>query len=92
MPRFRPRNRATLRELMQNTGDGSSASIRDIAEVAGVAPSLIGEVLSGEQDTVSAEVAAEWSARIGCDLLVLFVPVERATAARTRVPAGSVTA
>ncbi|MFP8959993.1 hypothetical protein ACLIYP_05385 [Streptomyces nanhaiensis] len=91
--RYRPVDRDMLRRIMQRTGDGSRASMRDIAEVAGVASSLIAEVLSGEQDTVSPDVAEAWSARVGCDLLVLWLPVQRTTIARSsRTPAGSAVA
>lgn len=82
--RYRPVNRQMLRQIMQRTGDGTSASMRDIAAATGVHPSLINEVLSGEQDTVSPDVAAAWAERVGCDLLVLWVPVQRTTSARAR--------
>ncbi|MER8158108.1 helix-turn-helix transcriptional regulator [Streptomyces sp. NPDC094472] len=62
---------------MKRTGDGSRTTVRDLAKCAGVHPSYISEVLRGEQQTVSSEVAAAVARRIGTDLLVLWVPYER---------------
>lgn len=66
---------------MQNTGDGTRATVRDLAEHAGCHPSHIGELLTGEQETASYEHTAGICARIGVDLLVLWTPVERTDAA-----------
>jgi hypothetical protein len=66
---------------MQNTGDGTRTSVRDLAEHAGCHPSHIGELLTGEQETASYEHAVGVCRRLGVDLLVLWTPVERADAA-----------
>jgi hypothetical protein len=66
---------------MQNTGDGTRTTVRELAEHAGCYPSHIGELLTGEQETASFEHAAGVCARIGVDLLVLWTPVERTDAA-----------
>lgn len=79
--RWRLRNPELLRTLMQNTGDGSRATVRDLAEHAGCYPSHIGELLTGEQETASYEHATGVCARIGVDLLVLWAPVERSDTA-----------
>lgn len=68
---------------MKHTGDGSRATVRDLAKCAGVHPSLISELLRGEQRTASAEVAAAISKRIGTDLLVLWVPDQRTATVAT---------
>lgn len=70
-----------LRALMLRTGDGSEVKIRSLAAAAGVHPSRIGELLSGKQHTTSAEIAEAIAARCGVDLLVLWVPDGRTTAA-----------
>lgn len=81
MPRFRLHSRDLLRTLMQHTGDGTRTTIRDLAKAVGVHPSHIGELLTGAQNTASAEVAAAIAARIGVDLLVLWTPAQRTAAA-----------
>lgn len=78
IPRMRLRDPDLLRRLMQHTGDGSRATIRDLAASAGVHPSHIGELLTGAQDTASADVAAGVAQRVGVDLLVIWTPAERA--------------
>lgn len=65
---------------MQNTGDGTRTTVRELAEHAGCYPSHIGELLTGEQETASYEHAAGVCARIGVDLLILWTPVERTDA------------
>lgn len=79
-PRFRLRNPELLQTLMQHTGDGTRTTIRDLADHAGVHHSFIGKVATGEQETVTAEVATAVSRRIGVDLLVIWAPAERTTA------------
>ncbi|GAA4702320.1 helix-turn-helix domain-containing protein [Streptomyces youssoufiensis] len=81
LPRYRLHNPDLLRTLMRHTGDGSRASVRDLARAAGVHASLIGELLTGRQATARAEDAAAISQRIGVDLLVLWTPAERTAGA-----------
>ena len=77
IPRMRLRSPDLLRTLMQHTGDGTRATVRDLATAAEVAPSHIGELLTGTQATASAATAASVAARIGVDLLVIWEPAER---------------
>ncbi len=77
IPRMRLRDPDLLRTLMQHTGDGSRATVRDLADAADVHPSLVGRLLTGDQSTVPAEAAAGVCRRVGVDLLVLWAPAER---------------
>ena len=79
--RFRLHDPELLRRLMLRTGDGSKTTVRELAQVAGVHHSLVGELLSGAQETASVEVASGVASRIGVDLLVLWTPAERADSA-----------
>lgn len=79
--RFRLRAPQLLRQLMLHTGDGTRATVRELADVARVHHSFVGKLLAGEQETVTVGVAAAISGRIGVDLLVLWAPVERTVAA-----------
>lgn len=80
--RWRLRSPDLLKTLMQNTGDGTRTSARDLAEHAGCYPSHIGELMNGEQKTATYEHATAISRRLGVDLLVLWVPDERTASAR----------
>ncbi|WP_245984303.1 XRE family transcriptional regulator [Streptomyces tateyamensis] len=77
VPRFQLHDPDLLRTLMRRTGDGTRTSVRDLAKVAGVHASHVGELLTGHQKTATGEVAAAISGRIGVDLLVLWTPAER---------------
>lgn len=77
--RFRLRSPQLLQTIRQHTGDGTRATTRELADLAGVHPSFIGKLLKGEQETVAAKVAFAISGRCGVDLLVLWEPVERTT-------------
>lgn len=70
-----------LRMLMERTGTGASISIRDLAKACGASKSTIGALLTGEQASVPAEVAYRIAETIGCDVLILFAPVGRGSAA-----------
>lgn len=70
-----------LRMLMKRTGDGSAVSIRHLAHATGVSSTCIGALLRGTQLRTAAAVAERISARCGVDLLVLWVPDDRTTAA-----------
>ncbi|MGW8326542.1 helix-turn-helix domain-containing protein [Streptomyces sp. NPDC055897] len=67
-----------LELLMKRTGTGDSVSIRELAARANVPHGTIGNLLTGEQEGVLADAAHRIAAAIGVDLLVLFVPIERA--------------
>lgn len=88
VPRFQLHDPALLRTLMRRTGDGTRTTVRDLAKVAGVHASHVGELLTGHQKTAAADVAAAISGRIGVDLLVLWSPAERTnSAAEQEIPA-----
>jgi transcriptional regulator with XRE-family HTH domain len=71
-----------LRKLMQRTGDGSNVTIRDLAAAVGVPHGTVGNLLTGEQASVSQEIAQRIADRIGVDLLVLWRPAVRRGAVR----------
>lgn len=74
-----------LELLMKRTGRGDAVSIRQLAERAGVPHGTIGNLLTGEQEGVLEHTAAVAIAdALGVDLLVLWLPVQRATAALPR--------
>ncbi|MER5882668.1 XRE family transcriptional regulator [Streptomyces sp. NPDC001941] len=80
-----------LELLMRRTGTGSGVSIRELADRADVPHGTIGNLLTGEQEGVYAEAAHRIASAIGVDLLVLWIPVERAEASLPR-PRQAVTA
>ncbi|MEU0372390.1 helix-turn-helix transcriptional regulator [Streptomyces sp. NPDC006283] len=80
-----------LRMLMQRTGTGAPVSVRKLADKAGVPHGTIGNLLTGDQESVSANAAHEIARSIGVDVLVLFIPLERAESGATR-PTLAVTA
>jgi transcriptional regulator with XRE-family HTH domain len=74
-----------LEMLMERTGTGEELSIRELAERAGVPHGTIGNLLTGEQEGVrDEETAAAIAAVLGVDLLVLWIPQERAARALPR--------
>ncbi|MFJ3663118.1 helix-turn-helix domain-containing protein [Streptomyces sp. NPDC090119] len=76
---------ARLKLLMERTGTGNSISSRALARVAGVAHGTIGALMTGAQKAVPEDKAKTIAAALGVDLLVLFVPMERA--GRVLIPA-----
>jgi transcriptional regulator with XRE-family HTH domain len=78
-----------LRILMERTGTGDSVTTREVAESAGVAHGTIGGLMTGAQRVVPEHKARAIAARLGVDLLVLFIPMERA--GRTLIPAQQLT-
>ncbi|MFF7851869.1 XRE family transcriptional regulator [Streptomyces sp. NPDC007910] len=81
-PKYRLVSPELMRTLMQRTGTGAAITGRRLARDIGVAHGIIGELLTGVRDTVPATVAQAIAHRIGVDLLVLFVPAERADSIR----------
>jgi transcriptional regulator with XRE-family HTH domain len=67
-----------LKTLMERTGTGESITSRELAAAAGVAHGTIGALMSGAQQTVPEDKARAIVAALGVDLLVLFIPMERA--------------
>jgi transcriptional regulator with XRE-family HTH domain len=74
-----------LKLLMERTGTGEPVTSRELAEKAGVAHGTIGALMTGKQQTVPEPKAKAIAAVLGVDLLVLFVPMERA--GRVFIPA-----
>ncbi|MFH8619199.1 XRE family transcriptional regulator [Streptomyces sp. NPDC017979] len=74
-----------LEALMKRTGRGDAVSIRQLADRAGVPHGTIGNLLTGEQIGVRDEATAHAiAAALGVDLLVLWLPDERAASALPR--------
>ncbi|MFH9368113.1 hypothetical protein ACH4K8_20825 [Streptomyces anulatus] len=74
-------NRDLLRTLMQRTGTGKRTTTRQLAADIGIAHGTIGGLLTGAVQVVPESTAVDIAARIGVDLLILFVPVCRANPA-----------
>jgi transcriptional regulator with XRE-family HTH domain len=81
-----------LRTLMQRTGTGAAVSVRKLADKAGVPHGTIGNLLTGDQESVIEPTARRIAGVIGVDVLVLFIPMERAEAATASRPTLAVTA
>lgn len=67
-----------LRTLMRRTGTGEALSVRSLAARSSVGRGTIGNLLTGEQESVPEESARKIAAVIGVDLLILWVPMQRA--------------
>ncbi|MFE6103229.1 helix-turn-helix domain-containing protein [Streptomyces laurentii] len=80
LPRYRLYNAKLFRMLMERTGTGAEVTLRELAEFVGIPHTTIGNVLAGSQETVSSKTAQAIAAAIGVDLLILWVPVQRAAA------------
>lgn len=74
-----------LKMLMERTGTGQAITSRGLAEATGVAHGTIGALMSGAQRAVPEDKAKVIATVLGVDLLVLFVPLERA--GRSFIPA-----
>jgi tetrahydromethanopterin S-methyltransferase subunit G len=81
-PKYRLISTHLMRTLMQRTGTGAAITGRRLARDVGASHGLIGELLTGARDTVPATIAQGIAQRIGVDLLILFVPAERADSSR----------
>lgn len=77
-PMCRIFDRDLLARLMRRTGTGAKLTTRDLAALSGLPHGTIGALLSGEQRFLPREKAQRIAAAIGVDLMVLFVPCERA--------------
>ncbi|AZM54134.1 XRE family transcriptional regulator [Streptomyces sp. WAC 01529] len=75
---YRLVNGTLLRTLMQRTGTGSRLTVRELAAAADVSVGTVGSLLTGEQQSLPEDKAKRVSAAIGVDLLVLWIPCERA--------------
>lgn len=74
-----------LKMLMERTGTGESITSRELATAVGVAHGTIGALMAGTQRVVPEPKAKAIAAVLGVDLLVLWVPMERA--GRAFIPA-----
>lgn len=71
-----------LRTLMQRTGTGERFSVRQLANAADVSAGTIGALITGTQQLIPLEKAHRITTAIGVDLLVCFVPAQRAARRR----------
>lgn len=69
-----------LRTLMRRTGTGAPVSVRVLAKKAELPHGTVGNLLTGEQESVAEDSARRIAGVIGVDVLVLFIPMERAEA------------
>lgn len=79
IPLFRLVDRDLLAKLMERTGTGAAVTGRELAAKAAVPRSTIGNLLTGEQESVFYPTACEIASAIGVDVLILFTPTGRAT-------------
>ncbi|MGW0537850.1 helix-turn-helix domain-containing protein [Streptomyces sp. NPDC003032] len=77
-PMYRLVSGALLRTLMQRTGTGNRVTVRELAAAADVSVGTVGSLLTGEQQRLPEDKAKRIVSVIGVDLLVLFIPCERA--------------
>ncbi|MDI9885358.1 helix-turn-helix transcriptional regulator [Streptomyces sp. HNM0645] len=80
VPLYRLVSADLLRTLMRRTGTGAPVSVRELAALAGIPHGTVGNLLTREQEAVSANTAHRISAAIGVDVLILWLPAERAAA------------
>jgi transcriptional regulator with XRE-family HTH domain len=78
-PTYRLVSATLFRQLMQRTGNGASVTLRQLAAAAGIPHGTIGNLLTGQQETVPQATALALAHRLGVDLLVVFEPVSRST-------------
>ncbi|MHC3392049.1 helix-turn-helix domain-containing protein [Streptomyces lavendulocolor] len=76
---YKLHDRELLARLMQRTGTGAPVTVRELAGQAGVPHGTVGNLLTGEQESVLEPTAVAISHAIGVDFLILFVPLGRAT-------------
>ncbi|MFD9757989.1 hypothetical protein [[Kitasatospora] papulosa] len=77
-PMCRIYDRDLLARLMKRTGTGAKLTTRDLAKVAELPHGTVGALVSGEQRFLPRDKAQRIATAIGVDLLILFVPCERA--------------
>lgn len=77
-PMCRIYDRDLLARLMRRTGTGARLTSRDLAKVAELPHGTVGALMSGDQRFISREKAHRIATAIGVDLLIIFVPCERA--------------
>lgn len=72
--RYRLRELATFKKIMESPGRGVPYSVRDLAEATGVSRSQIGRLLTGELDNLDVADAHAVAEALGVAVLVLFIP------------------
>ncbi|MFI2465969.1 hypothetical protein ACH475_06275 [Streptomyces globisporus] len=77
-PMCRVYDRQLLAKLMKRTGTGGRLTARDLASLTSLPLGTVGALLSGEQRYLPRDKSERIAQVIGVDLLVLFVPCERA--------------
>lgn len=78
LPMHRLVNRHLLRLIMRRTGTGTGLSIRELAAAVDVPHQVIGRLLTGERTDIDGHAAHAIAQTIGVDVLVLWIPLERA--------------
>ncbi|MER7833518.1 helix-turn-helix domain-containing protein [Streptomyces sp. NPDC095602] len=88
VPLYRLVSADLLRLLMDRTGTGRPVSVRQLAALTGVPRTTIGDLMTGTRSSAPAAAAHAIASVLGVDVLVLWVPEERAAKARagTAVP------
>lgn len=74
-----------LKMLMERTGTGQRISAEGLARAVGVSKGTIGALMSNAQRIIGEPKAKAIAAALGVDLLVLWIPMERA--GRVFIPA-----
>jgi transcriptional regulator with XRE-family HTH domain len=74
-----------LKSLMFRTGTGQRLSAEALAEAVGVSKGTVGALMADTQRYIGEPKAKAIAAAIGVDLLVLWIPMERA--GRVFIPA-----
>lgn len=77
IPLFKLLEPDLLERLMKRTGSGAAVNIRELATAAGLPHGTVGNLLTGEQESVIAPSAFAICAVIGVDLPILFAPLGR---------------
>lgn len=67
-----------LKSFMARTGTGQRISADGLAEAAGISKGTVGALMSDVQRCVGESKAKAIAAALGVDLLVLWIPMERA--------------
>lgn len=72
MQRYRVRDRSTLRERMARSQRVVPHSVRSLAALVGVSHGTVGHLLTGEQASVTEDLARRLAAALGVHLEDLF--------------------
>lgn len=72
--RYTLRDLQTFKAIMKAPGRGIPYTVRDLAEITGVARSQIGRLLTGELNNLDVNEAHAIAEALGVAVLVLFMP------------------